>query len=79
MAKFTDIAKSLKRQQIGSQEAEDRQLEEPMEERKTANICVKVTPSERAFFLARAKETRRSMASVMYEGLVNVYGQPEDA
>lgn len=70
------VANSTTRQQKGSRKAAEIGLRQ---ESKSANICVKVTPSERSYFLERAKAKRRSMASVMYEALVAVYGHPDDA
>ena len=78
MTEFTGISKAAKRQQIEADTtipSRSKITPEP----KSANICVKVRPSEREFFLEKSKLKRRSMASVMYEALVAAYGQPDDA
>ena len=78
MTDFTSLSKAANRQQMES----DSVLlngQKVNSESKSANICVKVRPSERAFFLQMSKQKRRSMASVMYEALVAAYGQPDDA
>lgn len=78
MTDFTSLSKAANRQQINAEAVLLADSKAPSES-KSANICVKVKPSEREFFLRKSKQKRRSMASVMYEALVAAYGQPDDA